>query len=193
MPKSLKPNMRTSVYWRSIQALVLVSLLSTCAGLRDGTKGEWPEGLPPAGFFVSAYETDTSNHELQTQREYLYWVRRFYEGTALYPTGWNDLTADILAETHDPDLAFERKQKLHRLGRVIAAEWSKDSAVNRVESYHLAVWGGAAGRAIEVGNVDETLQKISDDVQKLLKQALPPEVITEYRYHPEDPEDEFAL
>ncbi len=185
--------MSTKVYWRLMQALVLISLLSACAGLRDGTSSEWPQGFPPASFFVSAYEADTANHELQSLQEYLYWVRRFYEGTALYPTGWNDLTADVLAATPDPDLASKRKQKLHRLGRDIAAEWSKDSSVNRVESYHLAVWGGAAGRAVDVGNVDETLQKVSHDVQKLLLLALPPEVITESRYHPEDPDDEFAL
>lgn len=176
-----------------MHVLVLTSLFSACASLRDGTRGDWPESLPPANFFIAAYATDTANHELQSLREYLYWVRRFYAGTTLYPTGWNDLTADVLLQTTDPNLALEREQKLQKLGRDIAAEWSKDSAVNRVESHHLAVWGGAAGRAVEEGNVDETLQKISDDVQKLLMQALPPEAITEDRYHTEDPGDEFAL
>lgn len=185
--------MDTRVYWRLMQALVVVSLLSACAGLRDGTSGEWPRGLPPVSFFITSYQTDTANHDLQSLQEYLYWVRRFYGGTALYPTGWNDLTADVLAETPDPDLALERKQKLHRLGRDIAAEWSKDSAVNRVESHHLAVWGSAAGRSVEEGNVDETLQKISDDVKKLLSLDLPAEAITENRYHSQNPDDEFAL
>lgn len=173
-------------------APVIISLLSACSSLRDSSS-EWPEGLPPARFFISAYEKDTTNHQHQSLQQYLYWVRRFYEGTTLYPNGWNDLTADVLSQAPDPELAAQRKQKLYQLGLAIAAEWSKASVVNRVESPHLAVWGVAAGRAVEEDNVDETLQKISEDVQKLLSLELPPNTITEDRYHPEDPDDEFAL
>ncbi|MFK7733934.1 MAG: hypothetical protein AB8B48_20095 [Pseudomonadales bacterium] len=186
--------MKSSAYWRlPLQALLVISLLSACSNLQQSTGSDWPQELPPASFFVAAYKADTANHEHQSLQKYLYWVRRFYEGTTLYPNGWHDLSEDVLAATPDPDLARVREQKLFKLGRDIAAEWSKDSVVNRVDSNHLAVWGVAAGRAVEENTVDETLQMISEDVQKLLSLELEPNVITEERYHPQDPDDEFAL
>lgn len=194
MRKSPKPTIRTGVYLRWLpHTVAIIVLLSACSSLRDGTRGAWPEELPPESFFVAAYEKGTDNHAHQSLQEYLFWVQRFYEGTALYPNGWHDLSADVLASTPDSDLALEREQKLYTLGRDIAAEWSKDAQVNRVESSHLAVWGNAAGRAVEDNTVEETLQKISKDVQKLLSLELPPDAITEERYHPQQPDDEFSL
>lgn len=186
--------MRANVYLRLLlQAVAIISLLSACSSLRNDAASAWPEELPPASFFVSAYEKSTANHEHQPLQEYLYWVRRFYEGTAFYPNGWHDLSAGVLAETPDSNLALERQQKLYTLGRDIAAEWSKAAIVNRIESNHLAVWSVAAVRAVEENTVDETLQNISEDVQKLISLELPPNAITEARYHPQDPDDEFAL
>lgn len=61
------------------------------------------------------------------------------------------------------------------------------------ESRHPAVWGVAAGRAVEEDNVDDTLQKISEDVKELLTRELPTHAITEERYHVQDPDVDFAL
>jgi hypothetical protein len=82
---------------------------------------------------------------------------------------------------------------LSLLGRDIASEWAKDNSVRRVDSRHLAIWGAAAARAVKEENVDETLQKISMDLQKLLALDLAPSSITADRYHLQDPDDWFAF
>lgn len=172
--------------------IVLAALASGCVGLRDPL-GDWPSALPPANYFVSAYEQDSRLDDYQPLDDYLYWVRRFYEGTALYPRGWSDISADILAETEDAERIRERERRLTMLGRDIAAEWAKHNDVRLVDNRHLAVWGEAAGRSIGEDNVDETLAKIAEDLDQLLAQDLAPEAITADRYHAPDPDDWFAL
>jgi len=167
--------------------------LSACASLHDGTADPWPVDLPPLGFFLAAYEQDTKLHEEQSLEEYLYWVRKFYEGTTLYPRGWNDITEDLLAAAGEGAPIEARERRLYRLGRGIAAEWSKANNVRLVDEGHLSVWGVAAGRAVNEGNVDETLDFIASDLEKLLAEELPTDAITADRYHEPDPDDWFAF
>ena len=181
---------------RTVRAFITVMcagiLLSACAGLREESVAGWPADIPPASYFLEAYASDTRNHDYQTRDEYLYWVRSFYEGTTLYPRGWNDVTEAILAETAEPKLAAERQAQLATLGRDIATEWSKDSSISLVKSSHLAVWGVATERAVGEDNVEETLELITEDLQQLLARELDPDAVTAGRYHPEDPNDWFA-
>jgi hypothetical protein len=178
--------------WRSLLPALLF-WLAGCAGLQNNTVGEWPAGLPGADIFVEVYERDARNQEHQSLERYLYWVRGFYEGTPLYPRGWNDISADIVAASNDPESARELERKLFTLGRDIAAEWSKSRNVNRVKTGHLGVWGAAAERSVAEQNIDETLQKITDDLQGLLNQDLLAGDITAGRYHPQEPDDWFAF
>ena len=172
---------------------VIMLLLSGCATVRDETAQTWPDDIPPQVFFVEAYEADPENQQFQTQEKYLYWVRAFYEGTTIYPRGWYDLTDGIMEQTTDPERAAELEEELYLLGRNIATEWSKSNRVNLIKSGNLAVWGVAAERAGKEGNVEETLAKITADVEKLLAEELNPGEITAGRYHEQDPNDFFAF
>ncbi|MEO0438755.1 MAG: hypothetical protein AAF098_17810 [Pseudomonadota bacterium] len=174
-------------------AISCVLFLSACASLSDRTASNWPDNLPPSQHFLDAYQGDEENAEIQSQKTYLYWVRSFYEGTFLYPIGWNQITEDILAETEGEQRLEARKQTLFDLGQDIATEWAKDTKVNLVENAHLAVWSVAATRAVEEDNVDETLARIQQDVESLMLLELSAEDITADRYHPQDPDDWFAF
>ncbi|MEM1402696.1 MAG: hypothetical protein AAGG55_05145 [Pseudomonadota bacterium] len=185
---SLRPTLRLA-----LRASLLMLLLSGCVNVRDDLAQNWPDDIPPHSFFVEAYQADPENHEFQTQEKYLYWVRAFYEGTTLYPRGWYDLTDGILAQTEDSERAAQLQEELYLLGRNIATEWSKSNRVNLIKSGNLAVWGVAAERAGKEGNVDETLAKITTDVEKLLAEELNPGAITASRYHEQDPNDFFAF
>lgn len=178
---------------RNISLIVCVMVLGACSVFFDQSAANWPENLPPSQHFVSAYELDPVNAQIQSQRTYLYWVRSFYEGTLLYPIGWNQITSDILAETSEVSLIEVRRQQLYKLGQEIATEWAKDTQVNLVENSHLAVWSVAASRAVEEDNVQETLSKIQEDVRLLLSLELTADEITADRYHPQDPDDWFAF
>lgn len=172
--------------------IALTAVLGACAGLREPLSN-WPPELPAANYFVSTYEQDSLLDEYQSLDEYLYWVRSFYKGTALYPHGWSDISEDILAATEDADRSLERERRLATLGRDIAAEWAKANEIRRVDNRHLAVWSEAARRSVGEDNVDETFTKISEDLDQLLSEALDPEAITADRYHAPDPDDWFAL
>ncbi|MEL7043804.1 MAG: hypothetical protein AAGL66_02125 [Pseudomonadota bacterium] len=168
-------------------------LLSGCASMNRDFSRDWPQELPPSNYFVISYEQDALNQEYQALHEYMYWVRKFYEGTALYPRGWSDITTEILDATEDPKAKPEMTERLAILGRDIAAEWSKDGGISLVKNHNLATWGIAASRAVDEGNVEETLDRISDDLGKLLSRELTADAITVDRYHAPDPEDPFAF
>lgn len=178
---------------RLVLSLFLATLITACANLGTDIAQEWPEELPPLSYFEEAYVAGIENHEHQTREEYLYWVRSFYEGTTLYPRGWNSTTSDLLAATPSGPASAKMEARLYELGREIAAEWSKSGRVNLVKNGHLAVWGIAAQRAVDEANVDETIAQIADDVSALLARELSPEAVTAARYHPQDPDDFFAI
>lgn len=193
--RSLKAVFRPA--FRAVFRFVLLAgvsaVLGGCALLRDDPLESWPDNIPPANYFVSAYEQDAENQRVQTLREYLYWVRSFYAGTALYPRGWNSITADVLAQNTNIAKQASRRQELQTLGRNIAREWSKDSSLSLVQSRHLAVWGVAASRSVDEGNIDETLKKIERDLDLLIAREMSADAIVADRYHPDDPDDYFAL
>lgn len=173
--------------------LMLVVALGGCASMNRDFSGDWPRELPPSNYFVISYERDALNQEYQALHEYMYWVRKFYEGTPLYPRGWSAITIEILEATPDPEVKPAMTERLAMLGRDIAAEWSKDGGISLVKNHNLATWGIAASRAVNEGNVEETLDLISDDLGKLLSRELTPDAITVDRYHPPDPDDPFAF
>lgn len=175
-----------------VGALVCV-LLAACSGFRSASVDEWPAGLPPSNYFVSSFEEDEALQQLQTLDEYLSWVKSFYAGTLVYSRGWNAVSEEILGASYDRAQKALRKQVLYMLGRDIAVDWSKANSIRHVDSRHLAIWGSAAGRAIDEGDVDETLAKIGEDLELLLSESLDPDTITAARYHPQDPEDWFAF
>lgn len=177
----------------SLRIFLLIFLVSGCSNLRDRSVSNWPEQLPPVDFFVEAYESDPKLRDYQTLQNYLYWVRAFYEGTSLYPRGWNDVTEEILESTTSTQDTAAREQLLFDLGTEIAVEWSKETEINRIKSSNLAVWGNAVERSVGEGNVDATLARIAEDVQRLLSLQLTPDDITADRYHKPDPDDWFAL
>jgi hypothetical protein len=174
-------------------AALLSLLLSACVSIRDPSASAWPEHIPPRKFFVEAYQAEVELQAVQPLEDYLQWVISFYEGSTFYPRGWSDLTEEQLQLIEDEQLARRRKTQLHLLGRDIAAEWAKDNDLRRVDTRHLAIWGEAAGRAIKENNVDQTLERIRQDLDQLLASSLPADAITAERYHAPDPDDWFAF
>lgn len=178
---------------RPLVLMLLCSLLAACATAPGSQHADWPAQIPPRAFFAQVYAADEALQGRQSREEYLTWVVRFYQGTALYPRGWSDLVAEQVAAETDADTAMRRKTQLQRLGRDIAAEWAKDNALRRVDTRHLVIWGEAARRAIREGNVEQTLSSIEQDLEQLMNGMLEADAITAARYHEPDPDDVFAF
>lgn len=172
--------------------LGLLLFVSGCAFWKtDISRESWPEKAPPRSDFEAEYAADEANQAVQTEEEYLLWVKRFYTGWRLYANGWNDLVPEVLSEVKDPDLKAELEAELYEMGQDISSEWAKETEERRVHTRHLSVWGNAMRDAIASGETKEMIEQISRDVDQLMDHVLTVGDITASRYQEFEEDDVF--
>lgn len=166
--------------------------LAACSLFRPATDSQaWPEDLPDRAYFEAIYEADSANQKLQSKQAYLTWIIRFYQGSALYQRGWNDLVPDVV-EGIEPEAQQQAlEQQLHVIGKKIAGDWAKDNSVRQITTAHLATWGQAMNESVVHNEQVELVQQIARDVERLLQNTLSPQAIVASRYYPEDEGDVF--
>jgi hypothetical protein len=170
---------------------LLLCLLQSCAiAVRNSAESEeWPPYLPGRELFERAWEQDAANQRLQSEEEYLLWVRRFFEGFAGTP-GWREMSVEV-ASRIDPATAAEAAPLLAGLGVRISREWAKDNSVRRIDTRMVSVWRTALAEALWVNDLLPFLQRLEDDISGLLAGTLAPELIDVDRYYLiEEPEFE---
>lgn len=145
---------------------------------------EWPSHIPERAHFEAAYASDINNQSAQSEEEYLKWVKRFYLGWALYPNGWDWLTAKMLKQTSDEKQAYVKKS-MYTIGERIGTEWSKDGAHRKINSSHLMTWGNVLRLALKRGLQYDLIVKISSDTKALLAEEIKSSEINFDRYFPE--------
>lgn len=146
-------------------------------------QSNWSNELPPENLFVENYDRDARNAGLQPLAEYLTWIKRFYQGWELYPTGWHLIARDLTAKIADPALQADVEFELRQLGVAIAGEWAKDNAARRITSRHIAIWGNALQKSAERAETLDMLTRIKEDVDNLLNGRISADVITENRFY----------
>lgn len=172
--------------------LATLTTLAGCSPFRPGTDSQaWPETVPDRNYFLAAYESDPANQKLQSKKAYLTWIIRFYQGSALYRRGWNDLVPDVVEGIEPPAQQQALEQKLHAIGKKIAADWAKDNSVRQITTAHLATWGHAMNESVVHDEQIELVQQIARDVDWLLQHQIKPQAIVDSRYYPQDDEDVF--
>ena len=162
----------------SLTILVLCLTLGACS---TSSVSDWPRDIPPQALFIQAYQADARNQQLQTQSEYLEWVIGFYEGTLLYPTGWQDVETQLLQGTP----VSERSAlvpRLTELGVIIGAEWAKDNDVRLINNRLLALWGSTLQLMIGPEQKLQAIEEIARDIDLLLLGTLQKEEVREARY-----------
>jgi hypothetical protein len=159
-------------------ALMLFALLSACASRQQI---EWPPELPDRAFFEAAYSADAANQLLQTREEYLGWIKSFYRGTVLYPTGWFDVQERVLA-TSAPENVDALGPQIEEMGRLIAAEWAKENSARAIDNRLLALWGATLQSATPGEQRLEVFSLVSSDVRRLLSRELDKASIADSRY-----------
>jgi hypothetical protein len=162
-----------------ISLLVLLSLvLLSCLSPQ---LANWPESIPAMRVFEQSYAEDGQNQRLQSRQEYLEWVMVFYQGNLLYTNGWSDLNAYLhTASTRAQGEVFDAQ--LAVLGRLIAAEWSKDNSLRRIDNRMLSLWGSVVQSAPTPVQQQLAVQVIQQDVDSLLAGKLSALSIRELRY-----------
>jgi hypothetical protein len=84
--------------------------------------------------FAAEYERDDCNKRRQTLDEYWRWVRNLLlEGGSGFK-GWMAQVEDLASGVGDAEAQVRVREMLYRVGRLIAAEWSKDSACRKLFS-----------------------------------------------------------
>ena len=180
----ISPNHITSKRRWPVLAAATV-LLTACAVKVPLLDADWPddEEIPPRGWFLARYVSDTTNQQHQRPNEYLRWVVRFYYGWINHPNGWLDITERALAAT-GKGVDSELARRMTLLGRRMAAEWAKTSPDRLIDNRAIAVWSKALSIAADTAAIDETILSVAGDVDALFSGALTPAEISMVRYFP---------
>lgn len=157
---------------------MLLSFLAACATQQSV---EWSPDLPDRQFFESAYDADLANQALQSRREYLEWIKSFYTGTLLYPTGWFDVQERVLATAakENSDILSPR---IAEMGKLIASEWAKENSGRAIDNRLLALWGSTLQAAAPGQQRLEVFELVAKDIKRLLSRELDKRAIADSRY-----------
>ena len=164
--------------------LVLVLLLTSCAGTSKFKSELWPRHIPSLEYYQNLYAEDSANSAVQSENDYLRWVKRFYLGWVLYPNGWDWLTDNALSEASSEQDRMLLKVRLAEIGEKVSGEWAKDSAYRTVNSAHLMTWGNVLKLSLKRQEIDRVTAMINSDVDELLGRKLIPSDIDFDRYFP---------
>lgn len=188
--------MQMSLPIRSFVLISMVFIVSACTTVSQRT-ADWQPEWPPVDYFEAQHQADPANAEVQAVDDYVKWVKRFYNGWAFYPDGWDWLTATVMKELDDYPQRLRMKEKMHGMGMRISAEWAKDGNHRVINSQHLLAWADAVKMSVQRNQEELLADKVSADIDLLLAGKLNPSVIRLVRYFPrskadQDAEDEFA-
>ncbi len=158
---------------------ILVALQGCSTPVREADA--WPAQLPARQHFVQNYASDAKNSAVQTQDQYLTWVRRFYEGSEIYAWGFLDLESLVL-DGRGGESARSLKAKLDTVGLHIGGEWAKDRSATRITTRMLSVWADAIQSALATGPVESVVDQVLADVAAVMSGKLKVAEITPDRY-----------
>jgi len=168
-----------------------ISLLSACQTYRY--TDPWPAELPARKVFIDGY-LKKRNKETATEAELAYhlsWIKKFYQGTTLYPNGWLTASERYIASIEDSDDKKKVRQRLHILGKDIANEWAQDNEIRLINSTAIATWASAMRTAAETGQQLSFLDKVEKDVQSLINKTINVRDIKYENYFAEESFDDF--
>lgn len=171
--------------------LFLVIIVSACQTL--DTTQYWPDDIPDRKNFIPSYleKRNIKTVDPEVLNQHLVWVIRFYHGTTIYPNGWNNASAMLLASIEDPAVKEAVAQDLHQLGIKIVNEWAHENELRNINSTNIATWGSALRTAAQRNDQIGFLEKINNDVDLLIARQLKTEDINYERYYPEQEFDDF--
>lgn len=178
-----------SLLKRAIGCLIIV-LIQACSTLPENES--WPTDLPARQIFIENCKNNSNSCSTRDKtEEYLIWVKRFYYGSVLYPSGWNEMTELLTSSLQNSGDKTIVRDRLDKLGLVIVFEWAKENSERLINSQLLATWGSALRSSAERNEQIEFITRIDNDVNSILSGSLMPEEIIFERYYPTEDYDNF--
>lgn len=189
MPRNCK---HLQHYFRLISLIFMALIVSACQTSKLST--DWPKDLPPLKIFVDTHAEQSKRGTNDSNIEsHLIWVKRFYKGSIIYPTGWNDMVATI-TESFPPeqsDNSLLAKRKLEELGLRICLEWAQSNDKRKIDSSNIAIWGSALRTSVERQEQLKFIAIVEPDIDNLINGKLSRQEITLDRYYPPEDYDNF--
>jgi hypothetical protein len=96
--------------------------------------------VPREDDFRAEYGRDAANRAKESWKDYWYWVKKFYDGDLL-TRGWTRQSKEFLAVVRPERTRDELRAVVNDLGRRVAAEWSKDNGVRKINTADLLRFG----------------------------------------------------
>jgi len=103
--------------------------------------------------FRAAHGNDPRNAARQPFDEYWRWVKIFFVSGGAGQPGWLDQVEATLGTVHDDATRAQLRARLRALGKIIAADWAKETRYRRIHSTffqgspNLQEWGRRLQRA----------------------------------------------
>lgn len=127
--------------------------------------------------FRAAYEQDQQNAGRQTYDAYWRWVRAFFISGGAGYDGWLGQLESVLGGVRDPAAGAALRARAHAVGRLIAAEWSKERrriySIAWQGSPNLQGWGRELRRAAAADSGDgAALGRALDAIEREAREAI---------------------
>lgn len=173
--------------------LTLAALLITSACQTLDTASSWPDDLPNRSIFVKDFlqKQNVKSVSPSALEEHLIWIVRFYQGTILYPNGWNRASSKFIESVEGERKKRIVAKKMHELGILIVNEWAQENEVRNIDSTNIVTWGSALKTAAERGNQINFLNSVETDVKALISHRIKSSAINYERYYSEEDYDNF--
>jgi len=173
--------------------ILLPVVLSLSACQTYDLKQQWPPEMPERQLFVSGYlmKRNLSSVSDEQIEYHLGWVKKFYQGTTLYPNGWLRASSRDINSIQNTDLRKQVSDRMVDLGVDIANEWAQENGVRKINSTNIATWGSAMRTAATRNEQLEFLKKVEKDVQSLVSGELLSKSIDYDRYFTDESFDDF--
>lgn len=170
--------------------LIAVAIMSGC--VTKVSEENWPTTLPERSLFTQTWaEQKAAGTNDSSLEKHLTWIRRFYEGSVIYPIGWNYMSEGVLESLDTQKQKNVMARRLQQLGILICIEWAQNNRIRKIDSKAVAVWGNALRTAVERKEQSKFVSKIELDVNDLLSGKLDASQIVRERYYPPEDYDNF--
>ncbi len=187
--KAIKSTVIASM--RSIILMLLLLVLTACQSYQF--EDAWPSDLPERQLFINAY-LEKRGFETATDKELAYhlgWIKKFYQGTTLYPVGWLSASQRYIDSITSAKEKRATAERLELLGVKISNEWAQDNSTRLINNSNIATWASAMRTAADRSEQQRFLEKVEDDVMALLDNQIKAKDIKYERYFSEESYDDF--
>lgn len=182
------------MFFSTIRSIFIVlALLSLSACQSFDSVQRWPSDLPNKQIYIDAYlkKRDLKSAPSDVMDTHLSWILRFYQGTLLYPNGWNQATQQFLATIENNKTKREVRKRMRQLGIAIANEWAQDNHYRNIDNTNVAIWGSALREAASRNDHLNFVAMVENDVARLIAREISPNEIEYERYYPEEDYSNF--